>query len=155
MGIVSWLFGRSEQKVAPAPEPEQDEVLPPENDEPSDSEVKVHHVAFPEPASFQGLSVKRVRAVGQGFYLTWQERESLALDEVVAVRDPENPVDPNAVAIVRWDDGRKLGYISRAQAAGYAPLIEQVGALRLDCRVDGSRLWLHLPRLPELRAAVQ
>lgn len=75
-----------------------------------------------------------------GNYLTPGERNRLALKIAIAVPEPTNPVDKNSVAIINYD-GRKLGYLSKAQAASYGPIIAKLGALQLD----GSRIILSLP----------
>jgi hypothetical protein len=49
-------------------------------------------------------------------------------DRLTLAREPENPFDPNAIA-VRWEDPagdvRQLGYVPRALAAVLAPLVDE------------------------------
>ena len=64
-------------------------------------------------------------------------------------RDPDNPFDPNAVAVFAHD-GRQLGHLPRYDAAYFSPLIAE-GAIALSsttvpCRVcrctkASRRLW--------------
>lgn len=60
-----------------------------------------------------------------------------------ATLDPrdDNPVDSNAVAVVI--DGQQVGYLSRADAARYRPILEQVrqGGWTACCRADISGGW--------------
>jgi hypothetical protein len=70
------------------------------------------------------------------------------------VRDRSNPVDPLAVAVIR-EDGRKVGYLSEAKARTFAPLLDELDSLQVQCTVDGSRLWLDLPTAAALRKAVK
>lgn len=115
--------------------------------------VRVHYLEAGEAASFRGLPTRRLRTVGSGHYLTWRERDRLQMVQAILIREPSNPVDPNAVAILRGD-GRKVGYLSKARASAYCELIGALGALRVECAVDGSKLWLTMPTVPALRAAV-
>lgn len=116
--------------------------------------IKRHVVKYPAPATFPDLPTKQARCVGQMHYLSDKERDKLDVHTVVIVRDTLNPVDSdNALAVLRHD-GRKLGYLSSAQAKAYAPTIESLGALEVPCRVEGSRLWIDLPTLPAIKKAV-
>jgi HIRAN domain len=44
---------------------------------------------------------------------------------VVLVREPTNAYDPNAVQV--WIDGKRVGYIPKADAAKLAPVIDKIG----------------------------
>lgn len=125
----------------------------PDNREGGDREprVKRQYIRYERLEYFPDLPHKIVRCVGMGNYLTPGERNRLDLSTAIAVPEPTNPVDKNAVAIIN-DEGRKLGYLSTAKAAGYAPIIAKLGALQLDCRIDGSQIMLSLPTLSALRA---
>jgi HIRAN domain len=113
--------------------------------------VKRHYIRYERLEYYPDLPHKIVRCVGMGSYLTPGERNRLDLSTAIAAPEPTNPVDKNAVAIINGD-GRKLGYLSAAKAAGYAPIVAKLGALQLDCRMDGSQIMLSLPTLPALRA---
>lgn len=115
--------------------------------------IKRHKVNYGTPKFFPGLSTTPRRCVGQGYYLSGRERETLDMHLAFLVRDRRNSADPNAVAVVR-DDFRKVGYLSEAQARTFAPIIEGLESLQVSCRVDGSRLWLDLPSPAALRTAL-
>lgn len=169
MGVLSWLSSllatrSSHQSVPEADQPAQSqEPARPTNADQSpalrsaedyaEERVKVHYLASGEAVSFPRLPTRRLRTVGSGYYLTWNERDGLQMGHATLVPEPTNRSDPNAVAILRAD-GRKVGYLSRAQAASYFELISRVGALRVECTVDGSKLWLSMPTVPALRSAV-
>jgi hypothetical protein len=71
------------------------------------------------------------------------------------VPEPENPHDPNAIA-VRLEDGATVGYLNRADAVAYGPLLAQCAARGQPGVTDGVILggdvgrdtafgvWLHL-----------
>jgi hypothetical protein len=117
-----------------------------------ETQIKRHHIRYERLEYFPDLPHKVVRCVGMGHYLSTAERNRLNLSIAIAVPEPTNRVDKSAVAIINHD-GRKLGYLSKAQAASYAPIIAKMGALQLDCRMDGSQIMLSLPTLPALRSA--
>lgn len=119
-----------------------------------EDDIKVHHVDYGKPASFPNLPTTRVRTVGQSHFLTWDERDQLNMRTAVLVRDLDNPVDPLAVAVIRAD-GRKVGYVSEAKASTLAPIFDGLGTLKVACSVDGSRLWLQVPKPADLRKAVK
>lgn len=117
-------------------------------------DIKRHHVDYGKPAAFPDLPTSRVRTVGQGHYLTGDERDGLNMRVAVLVRDRDNPVDPLAVAVIR-KDGRKVGYVSEAKARTFAPILDKLGTMKVTCTVDGSRLWLDLPKPADLRKAIK
>lgn len=116
--------------------------------------IKRHTVNYGRPMSFPGLKTTPRRCVGQSYYLSARERDSLDMHLAFLVRDKRNTVDPNAVAVVR-DDFRKVGYLSEAQARTLAPILDGLDSLQVSCRIDGSRLWLDLPAPTALRRALQ
>lgn len=79
--------------------------------------------------------------------------------EAVLVREPENPHDPNAVMV--QIDGRKVGYLPRAEAAAYGPMLqalaergrsaaaEAVVAGRNDAGTSNLGVFLRLPEPDE------
>lgn len=111
------------------------------------------HIEYGEAAHFPDLPTKSARCVGMGQYLSEAQRQRLNPGFVIAVTEPQNKHDPNAIVIAD-PAGRKLGYLSAGHATSYAPLIQAVGALRLDCRMDGMKLWMDLPILPALRERI-
>lgn len=119
-----------------------------------DEGIKRHRLDYGQPLFIPGLPTTTVRCVGQGYYLSQRERDSLVMHHAFLVRDRRNPVDPLAVAVIR-DDMRKVGYISAAKAKQFAPLLEHLDSLQVDCTVDGSRLWLQLPSVPSLRREIK
>lgn len=116
--------------------------------------IKRHKVNYGEPVFFPELSTTPRRCVGQGYYLSQRERQTLDMHLAFLVRDRRNAADPNAVAVVR-DDFRKVGYLSEAQARTFAPILDGLESLQVPCRVEGSRLWLDLPAPAELRKALR
>lgn len=56
---------------------------------------------------------------------------------------------------LNWEEPRKVGYISQAKARALAPILDELGTLQIECRVDGSRLWLDLPTASALRTAAK
>ncbi|MHB8272017.1 HIRAN domain-containing protein [Bradyrhizobium sp.] len=47
--------------------------------------------------------------------------------EAVLVREPTNQYDANAIAV--WIDGRKVGYVPKAQNKALAAFIDQTGSM--------------------------
>jgi hypothetical protein len=47
---------------------------------------------------------------------------------VKLIAEPDNPADPNAIKVVSADDDAMLGYISRAEAAGFHAAVDALGA---------------------------
>lgn len=111
------------------------------------------HIAYGAVAHFPDLPTKPARCVGMGQYLSEAQRQRLNPGFVIAIPEPDNKHDPQAI-IIADPAGRKLGYLSAGHATSYAPLIQAVGALRLDCHMDGMKLWMDLPILPALRDRV-
>ena len=61
------------------------------------------------------------------------------------VREPDNPHDPNAVAVVI--DGHTVGHLGRKDAAAVAPVLDRIAAARLVpyCRADIFGGWDRSP----------
>lgn len=104
--------------------------------------------------SFPRLETRAMRVVGLGHYLTGTERHEWVRQAVVLLPEPGNPVDTLAVAVAR-PDGRKVGYISAGTAKQYQPVLLNVGPVKVISRRDGMKLWVDVPRLPELRKATR
>jgi hypothetical protein len=82
-----------------------------------------------------------VNIVGESFYATALAElvGALAGDNfggtmkwAAVVPEPQNPYDPNAVAIVI--DGKKVGYLSRDNAIVFAPVAQRI--VELGCEVQ-------------------
>lgn len=70
--------------------------------------------------------MKTYSIVGMNWLKTEQfvDRLNLGVDVTLA-REPDNPADPRAIAV--WIDGRKVGYVPKAQNAALAQYIDQRG----------------------------
>ncbi|WP_271394729.1 HIRAN domain-containing protein [Neomicrococcus lactis] len=121
--------------------------------------VKRKTLKFSEPRAFPELPVTEHKCVGSGDYLSEKERDSLEMNLAILIHNKFNRHDPNAVAVLDVE-GRVLGYIRAAQGAIYAPLIDQIGALQITCRVTRKTfgttpiLWLDLPKAAALKKAL-
>jgi hypothetical protein len=101
------------------------------------------------------LPSMRLRIVGTGYVVPEAAREVIGRDAYLLIREPRNRADRNAVA-VHWE-GARVGYLTRAKAAAYAPVLDGMAADAF--RVTGAAprtehsivLWLNLPLLPALR----
>jgi hypothetical protein len=103
----------------------------------------------------RALASQRLRIVGVANYLSERDRGVFGGDEYQLVREPENPHDGNAVAV--YGRGRKVGYLSAAKAASLAPHLDRLGEAAFtvggtSVTETSTRLWVDLPRVPELRA---
>lgn len=122
------------------------------DDEPTPTgSVSVEHLEFPPPAIFPNIDTRRMRCVGVSYHLTMAERDMFRVKSLIAVHEPMNTSDKNAVAILT-DAGRKVGYLPKATAKRYAPTIAALGALRICCTIEDLKVQLDLPLLPALRA---
>lgn len=111
----------------------------------------------PPPAASPGARVLltgsgefEVSAVGESNYVAAllraaggsRDDEEIEADvNVRLVREPQNPYDPNAVAVVS-EQGRKLAYLCREDAEDYAEALDELGGEReLWCRarIGGGR----------------
>ena len=102
----------------------------------------------------RSLASRRLRIVGVANYLHDRERSLFGGVEYRLVREPKNVYDANAVAVHGQE--RKVGYLSAAKAASLAPLLDRLGEAAFavsGCGVTeaSARLWVDLPRVPELR----
>ena len=116
------------------------------------TEAWIDH-ALPE-IDLRSLASRRLRIVGVANYLRDRERSLFGGVEYRLVREPENVYDANAVAV--YGQERKVGYLSAAKAASLAPLLDRLGEAAFavsGCGVTeaSARLWVDLPRVPELR----
>lgn len=100
------------------------------------------------------LESTRYRVVGQSFWLTELERRRLGGREYLLIREPDNEVDPMAVAV--YSEGRKVGFLSAGRAGMLSPLLKQLDADAF--RVTGAvsttgslKMMVDLPTVPVLR----
>lgn len=54
-------------------------------------------------------------------------------ERLVLKREPENPHDPNAVAVLR-ESGAQIGYVSRRNAEWVAPLLDE--GRRMEAQIE-------------------
>jgi hypothetical protein len=103
------------------------------------------------------LPSKRTRIVGSSNWVSDAGRAEFGGTEYLLVRQPWNPVDPSAVAVV--GRGRVVGYLSSSKASAFAEVFDPI-PVRYDAyRVTGAsvfensiRLWVDVPYLPALRS---
>jgi hypothetical protein len=100
------------------------------------------------------LGGARLRIVGTAHWVPNSKRMTVGGDAYVLVREPKNQDDENAVAV--YDATRKVGYLSRAKAAAYAPQFDRIGApgyrVAGEPPEDSVRLWVVLPPIAKVRA---
>lgn len=100
------------------------------------------------------LGGARLRIVGTARVVPPSKRMAIGGDEYVLVRERKNQHDANAVAV--YDATRKVGYLSRAKAATYGPLLDRIGATAYrvagEPPVDSMKLWVVLPPIAAVRA---
>ena len=110
-------------------------------------------VSFSRARAFPDLPTRRMKIVGIGNYLTFEQREDPCPRFVVLVAEPDNPVDPDAVTVGSME-GVKIGYIASGTAKAYHEVVAAAGAVKVLCSQEGSAWWIEVPRLPALRKAV-
>lgn len=110
----------------------------------------------PDGVDLRGLPSIRIRVRGTTNYIPDELREHVGGTVYMLRREPDNVHDGSAIGVF-WE-GRKVGYVSAAKAAALAPLLDRIGG---DVVVSGMgaytssiRLWVDLPRVPELRRFV-
>lgn len=100
------------------------------------------------------LGGARLRVVGTTHWVPNSKRMTVGGDAYVLIREPKNQYDENAVAV--YDATRKVGYLSRAKAAAYAPQFDRIGApgyrVAGEPPEDSVRLWVVLPPIAAVRA---
>ncbi len=82
-----------------------------------------------QPSAPPGPRVIETRVVG----VTYEGRQAVVAqlsvgEQVQLRREPANPHDPNAIRVER-QNGQQIGYISRFEAAMFAPLLDAKGGL--------------------------
>jgi len=107
-----------------------------------------------EIVDLRPLGGARLRIVGTAHVVPPSKRMNIGGDEYMLVREHENQHDANAVAV--HDATRKVGYLSRAKAATYGPLLDRIGApayrVAGEPPVDSMKLWVVLPPIAAVRA---
>ncbi|MET4003926.1 hypothetical protein ABIB48_002664 [Arthrobacter sp. UYCu511] len=184
MGILGRIFGRSERqksaevaKVAeslPVAEPVQvrtveapppvqpRDVLPSVQPREAPAEPSraagVKSVMLPRGdlsiLDLRSVQFKRTRIVGSAYWVTERERSRYGGTEYLLVREPTNKWDQYAVAV--YGRGRKVGHLSEAKAAAFAPILDALGydgytVGGASVSVNSIRLWVDLPSIPALR----
>lgn len=93
------------------------------------------------------------RIRGQFGYLEEDERKQYQTKTYILRRDPENPHDPNAIAV--YTKHRQIGYVSAGRAEKLAPLLDQIGAegylVNSGAKTDTVVTKILLPKIPALR----
>jgi hypothetical protein len=124
------------------------------------AEIKVS-VVDPRKLRIHDLSAldsTRTRIKGTSYWVTWEERRKFGGLEYLLICEPDNPVDPMAVAV--YGKGRKVGHLSTAKAATFTPLLTELGcdAYRVSgvgATAASGVLWVDLPRVPAMRQHVK
>lgn len=109
-------------------------------------------------ADLRKLESIRTRIVGTGYQIEWGQRKRFGGASYLLVLEPENAVDPLAVAV--YGRGRRVGYLSAKRAAMLHPLLTQINADAFRVAGKGVTensgvLHIDLPRIPELRRYVK
>lgn len=105
-----------------------------------------------------GLESWRTRIVGIAYNITDAERRRYGGRSYLLVLEPENPVDPKAIAV--YGKGRRVGYLSAKRAAMMQPHLARIGADAYRVTGKGvtessSMMHIDLPRIPPLRDFAQ
>lgn len=123
-----------------------------------DSRPRVTEVRIDEDlerVDLRELPSSRFRIVGSEHWVRESDRAVFGGTEYALVREADNEHDESAVAL--YGRGRKVGYLSRAKAAGLAPELDRLGPAAFLVRGAGPsetsiRMWVDLPLLPGVRA---
>jgi hypothetical protein len=103
------------------------------------------------------LPSTRTRVKGSANWVTEAGRAEFGATEYLLVRQPSNPADPSAVAVV--GGGRVVGYLSATKASSFSDTFDPL-PIRYDAYLVGGasvfeysmKLWVDVPALPGLRA---
>lgn len=114
-----------------------------------------------DPATLHVLDIRevestRTRIKGSSYWATDNDRRRFGGAEYLLVCEPDNEVDPNAVAVYGVA-GRKLGHLSEARAASLSPILSQVPGAAYRVTGEGATptsimLWVNVPKVGPLRA---
>jgi len=97
-----------------------------------------------------------VRVVGTSFARRWPasvaELHGVPAADLRVVREPENPQDPQAMAVERVSTGERVGYLERPAAAAWAPLCDDGAHVAVRAHeIQGGRARPGAPGTPGLR----
>lgn len=104
----------------------------------------------------RGLESTRTRVKGSSYWATDDDRRRFGGTEYLLICEPDNEVDPNAVAVYGVA-GRKLGHLSEARAASLSPILNQAQGAAYRVTGEGATpasimLWVDVPKVGPLRA---
>jgi single-stranded-DNA-specific exonuclease len=73
------------------------------------------------------INMIETRVVG----VTFENRQAVVAllterEQVFLIREPDNPFDPNAIKVIRWDH-QQVGYVNRELAKVLAPRMDRYG----------------------------
>lgn len=107
----------------------------------------------------RGVESTRMRVKGTSYYIPDSGRRYAGSREYWLIREPDNPHDELAIAVVA-SDGRKVGYVSANRAALMSPILDQLPAeaylvAGTSASEHSTALRVDLPRLPALRTFVK
>ncbi len=105
------------------------------------------------------LDAVRMRIKGSAYAVSDAERRRQGGAEYLLIREPDNEVDPSAVAVYGMK-GVRVGYVSTARAASLSPLLAQLDADAFKVSGAGATassivLWVDVPRVDALRRFVR
>ena len=95
------------------------------------------------------LPTREYSVVGMEHHLTKRQIQTINPPFLVAVPEPTNHHDRNAVKITD-PSGRKVGYMTAGLAQYYHEPIKQLGSLRMECRKSNGRLHYQIPKWQDL-----
>lgn len=106
-----------------------------------------------------GLESVRMRVKGSAYTVSDTERRRQGGPEYLLIREPDNEIDPSAVAVYGVK-GHRVGYLSAARAKMASPLLAQLGADAYKVSGTGATktsivLWVDVPKADALRRFVR
>ncbi|MCC6497897.1 MAG: hypothetical protein IT193_16720 [Propionibacteriaceae bacterium] len=116
--------------------------------------VRTVNVAALRVVDLSGLDSVRTRIKGSGYCVTDAGRKLYGGTEYLLIPEPDNPIDPSAVAV--YGKGRRVGYLSTARAGTIAPILTRLGADGYRVTGTGTTpnsvvLWVDVPKVAGLR----
>lgn len=105
------------------------------------------------------LESVRLRVRGSAHSVSDAERRRQGGGEYLLIREPDNEVDPTAVAVYGMR-GRRVGYVSATRGAMLAPLLAELDADAFKVSGEGATkhsvvLWVDVPKADGLRRFVR
>lgn len=106
-----------------------------------------------------GLDSVRLRIKGSAHSVSDAERRRQGGPEYLLIREPDNEVDPTAVAVYGLR-GRRVGYVSATRGAMLSPLLAQLDADAFKVSGEGATrrsivLHVNVPKADALRSFVR